>query len=213
MLFRSVSQSRYHRYMEDGTEPEEPNSAALMDALQNMLRQNITDDDTVLIDDSEYNNVIDGANDATSLEQAFKRALAAAGLDTTDDDKTTEEEIKNAIDTSETSQTIKDMAEFLEEEADDTGYGDSDLPPELSDQELDASGAYAWFQGKVSGIRSLLTSKIQTDFSGSCEFSLDMGTFGTFSASFCRYADILAMMGNALIGITTLTGLVVAFRG
>lgn len=148
--------------------------------------------------------------DPTTLQSSFQAALAAAGLDTTDDDKTTPEEITQGVDAT-------DLAAFIQEEPteQDMTFGESDLPPELQGQDAElpeGEAAYAWFQDKVAGIRTALASKVSAEFSGSCEITLDAGTFGAHQVSFCPYADTLAMMGNYFVLLTALAGLVSVLR-
>ena len=201
----------YNAYQTQGVQPTET-TVAQINALEDALSDELTLDDTVPVDDTDYVSTLESINSSPDFSELIS---ALAELDHTNDDKTSPDEITQGIDNSELKTEVAELSEFIQEEPEAglTDYSESDLPEHLQNLTPDSSTAYAWFLSKVSDIRSAIDSKITTNFSGSCLVYFDFGRFGETTVSACEYQDHLALMGNFLVGITALMGFITVLRG
>lgn len=202
----------YNSYYQDGTIPEPPNYPGLIDALRDVLQYETTIGDTVLVDDTDYNNVINDVNDTQGIYHQVLAALNDSKLDKTNQDKTTPEEIAEGIGLSavgEIAEKMDTLTEYLQEEpsAEDTEISGSDIPPEITEVDFD-DDAWGWFQGLIAPLVDEVDEKIDLQLSGAnCTHTLDCGSWGEYSADLCPYEGQLSVCGGVLVGIAGLMGL------
>ena len=90
-------QEDYNQYYGEGVVPDPPNYPGLIDALRDVLQYETTIGDTVLVDDADYNNVINDVNDSQGIYEAVLAALNDSRLDKSDKDQTEQETITEGI--------------------------------------------------------------------------------------------------------------------